>query len=65
MARTLFKQCDLERALRAVAAVGADVGVRIERLTGDILIGSVNAAPDEIDPEDTGAMWDKFNAARP
>ena len=63
MSRVAFKQCDLERVMRAAQNVGVAIAIRIERLTGDLLIGPVDAAPAEADDQDPGAYWDTFNAA--
>lgn len=54
MTRTAFKQCDVERALKAGRRAGVAVSVRIERRTGDLIIVPVDgpgpaALPDEAD----------------
>lgn len=53
MTRVAFKQCDVERALRASLRVGVAVSVRIERKTGDLLI--VPAEPPGVDKSAPGA----------
>ena len=51
--RCTFRQCDLERALRAAKAAGVIVDIKIDRRTGDLVIKSVrpeDGTTDAIDP---------------
>ena len=57
MARLAFRQCDIERALRAGRVTGIPVVVRIERTTGDLLIGPADAISEKA--ADPGDYWDR------
>lgn len=62
MAKVAFKQCDIERTLKAVQKAGARVSVRIDAKTGDICLDPVDAAPSK--PLSALEAWEADNAER-
>ncbi|QUD86965.1 hypothetical protein [Phenylobacterium montanum] len=58
MAKVKFKQCDLERILRASRETGVSVQVRIERLTGDLVVTPIRSLGSaETQPMEPGEVW--------